>query len=106
MCFVSVVRGGSSKEMVFKMRWSQPCHEWWERTWGKGEKQSGQVLKWGIMVHVLGASRAVWLRDVKQKHCEMRLKRARAEHVGLVNAGKGDLQRVLTVEGHYPFSLF
>lgn len=58
-----------SKEMVFKMRWSQPCHEWWERTWGKGEKQSRQVLKWGIMVHVLGATRAVWLRDVKQKHC-------------------------------------
>ena len=67
MRFVSVVREGLCKEMVFKMRWSQPCHAWWERTWGKGEKQSRQVLKWEIMIHVLGATRAMWLRDVKAK---------------------------------------
>ena len=34
---------------------------------GKGEKQSRQVPKWEIMIHVLGATRAVWLRDVKAK---------------------------------------
>lgn len=39
-CSLLVWSEEASKEMVFKMRWSQPCHEWWERTWGKGEKQS------------------------------------------------------------------
>ena len=58
------------------------------------------------MIHVLGAARAMWLRDVKAKAREMRLKRARTDHVGLVDTGKGNLQRALTVEGHYPFSIF
>lgn len=58
------------------------------------------------MIHVLGAARAVWLRDVKAKAREMRLKRERTDHVGLVDTGKGNLQRALTVEGHYPFSIF
>lgn len=47
----SVVREGLSKEMVFKMRWSQPCHGWWEKAWGKGRKavESGpQVGKGGM----------------------------------------------------------
>lgn len=58
------------------------------------------------MIHVLGAARAMWLRDVKAKAGEMRLKRARTDHVGLLDTGKGNLQRALAVEGHYPFSIF
>lgn len=53
-----MVREGLSKEMVFKMRWSQPCHGWWERAWGKGEKQSRQALRWEIVICVLGDTRA------------------------------------------------
>ena len=43
MCFISVLREGLSKEMVCKMRRSQPRHGWWQRAlgWGvEGEKSS------------------------------------------------------------------